>query len=80
VGVLLGQNTGTNVRVSNSFAGMSILPVCRTVRSVALTLTFWLLMSFMNYLKVNNVSLQFPSKKTTKIRPSGTSTTTTSNP
>lgn len=32
VGVLLGQNDGKNVRVSNSFAGMALLPTNLSAR------------------------------------------------
>lgn len=35
VGVLLGENTGQNVRVSNSFAGMSGVPLCIDSRWIA---------------------------------------------
>lgn len=35
VGVLLGQNDGKNVRVSNSFAGMHSLTIRETVTDIA---------------------------------------------
>ena len=56
VGVLLGQNDGKNVRVSNSFAGMS------HVMNINPPTDFL-------------VQSQYPSKKTTKIGPYGSSIT-----
>jgi hypothetical protein len=60
VGVLLGQNDGKNVRVSNSFAG-TLPPLCCTH-------------------DILTVASQCRSRRTKRTRPSGSLTTTTSNP
>ena len=63
VGVLLGQNDGKNVRVSNSFAGETTSAAVR-----------WMPLSLLANLEI----IQYLSKKMTKTRPYGSWTTTTS--